>query len=80
MVGVGLIARSMATDNIFDAMTGATVIANGFGSFIEHTETLRGIPNPSNPVREGYEDIAEFLGFDKRIGLLSYQLIDLTTS
>ncbi|PIJ45279.1 hypothetical protein BOM24_03690 [Tatumella sp. OPLPL6] len=31
-------------------------------------------------MRECYEDIAEFLGFDKRIGLLSYQLIDLTTS
>lgn len=80
VAGVGLIAGSVATGNIFGAMAGATVIANGFGSFIEHTETLRGIPNPSNPVREGYEDIAEFLGFDKRIGLLSYQLIDLTTS
>jgi len=53
---------------------------NGVGSGIEGISKLREVQNPANPVRDAYEDVAEFLGFDQRLGLLAYQVVDLTTS
>jgi hypothetical protein len=31
-------------------------------------------------MRDGFEGSAEFLGFDRKVGLLAYQLVDLSTS
>ncbi|PKH21425.1 hypothetical protein CIG19_16630 [Enterobacterales bacterium CwR94] len=56
------------------------MMINGVGSAIEGLDKITGATHPLNPVSEGYEYIAEFLGFDKQLGLLAYQVVDLTTS
>ncbi|AIR85246.1 DUF4225 domain-containing protein [Pantoea rwandensis] len=80
VAGVGIVAGSLATGNVVGMLAGSALVANGAGSTIESIDKLRGIPNPSNPVKEAYEDTAEFFGFDSRLGLLAYQVVDLTTS
>jgi len=80
VAGVGLLAGSVATGNVIGVVAGSSLILNGVGSAIEGIDKLRNVPNPSNPVRDAYEDVADFLGFDQRLGLLTYQVVDLTTS
>lgn len=80
VAGAGVLVGSAATGNVIGVIAGSTLIMNGIGSGIESIGKLRGIPSPSNPVRNAYEDIADFLGFDQRLGLLAYQVVDLTTS
>nr|WP_257788823.1 DUF4225 domain-containing protein [Pantoea alhagi] len=80
VAGAGLLAGSVATGNVIGIVAGSSLIVNGAGSAIEGIDKLRGVPDPSNPVREAYEDTAEFFGFDQRLGLLAYQVVDLTTS
>ncbi|AUX71777.1 DUF4225 domain-containing protein [Erwinia pyrifoliae] len=80
VAGVGVFAGSLATGNVLGMLAGSALVANGAGSAVESIDKLRGIPNPSNPVKEAYEDTAEFFGFDPRLGLLAYQVVDLTTS
>lgn len=80
VAGVGVLIGSVATGNIIGALAGSTLIMNGAGSGIEGISKLRGVSTPSNPVRDAWEDVAEFLGFDQRLGLLAYQVVDLTTS
>lgn len=80
VAGAGVLVGSAATGNVLGVIAGSTLIMNGVGSGIEGIGKLRGVPNPSNPVRDAYEDIAEFFGFDQRLGLLAYQVVDLTTS
>lgn len=80
VAGVGLFAGSFFSGNVIGVMAGSALIANGAGSMAESIDKLRGVPNSSNPVVEAYEDVAEFFGFDQRLGLLAYQVVDLTTS
>lgn len=80
VAGVGLIVGSVTTGNVIGVVAGSALVMNGVGSGIESIGKLSGVPHPSNPVRDKYEDAADFLGFDKRLGLLTYQVVDLTTS
>lgn len=78
--GVGLVMGSISTGNVFGIIAGATLVMNGVGSGIESINHLTGVVHPSNPIKNKYEEAAHFLGFDKRLGLLAYQVVDLTTS
>lgn len=80
VAGVGLIVGSVTTGNILGVVAGSTLVMNGVGSGIESIGRLSGVAHPSNPIRDKYEDVADFFGFDKRLGLLAYQVVDLTTS
>lgn len=80
VAGVGVFAGSLVSGNVIGIIAGSALITNGAGAMAESIDKLRGVPNPSNPVKEAYEDSAEFLGFDRRLGLLTYQVVDLTTS
>lgn len=80
IAGAGLLVGSAATGNVIGVVAGSALMINGVGSGIEGISKLREVQNPANPVRDAYEDVAEFLGFDQRLGLLAYQVVDLTTS
>lgn len=80
VAGAGVLMGSVATGNVLGIVAGSTLIINGAGSGIESIGKLRGSHNPSNPVKDVYGETADFLGFDKRLGLLAYQVVDLTTS
>lgn len=80
IAGAGLLVGSAATGNVIGVVAGSALMMNGVGSGIEGISKLREVQNPANPVRDAYEDVAEFLGFDQRLGLLAYQVVDLTTS
>lgn len=80
VAGFGLIASSIPAGNIIGVVAGATLVVNGFSSGLENVQKLAGMDDPKNYVKNAYEDTAQFLGFDQRVGLLAYQLVDLTTS
>lgn len=80
VAGAGLLAGAVATGNVVGIVAGSTLILHGAGSAIEGIDKLRGVPTATNPVRDIYEDSAAFLGFDRKLGLLAYQVVDLTTS
>lgn len=80
VAGATLIAGSIATGNVIGVVAGGSLVFNGFGSFTENIQKMAGSTNPSNFARDAYEDVAEFMGFDKRLGLLAYQTVDFTTS
>ncbi|MEN4978002.1 DUF4225 domain-containing protein [Erwinia billingiae] len=80
VAGATLIAGSMATGNVIGVVAGSSLVLSGAGSTIESAEKLLGRANPTNFMRNAYEDAAEFMGFDKRLGFLAYQAVDFTTS
>lgn len=80
VAGVGLFSGSLVSGNIIGAIAGSALIAHGAGAVAESIDKFRGVANPSNPVKALYEDSAQFLGFDRRLGLLTYQVVDVTTS
>lgn len=57
-----------------------TFLNNGVYSAAEGIQKLAGKEHPVNIMRDGFEGSAEFLGFDRKVGLLAYQLMDLSTS
>lgn len=71
--GMGLILGSVGTGNIIGIVAGATLIFHGAGSIREHL-------GKENFAISTYENAASFLGFDKKVGLLAYQSVDLATS
>lgn len=75
-VGIGL---ALGGGSI-GVIAGAHLILTGTATIVESLEKISKKPNPSNFMKDIYMDSAEFLGFDKKIGLLAYQSVDLATS
>lgn len=80
VAGAGILAGSIATGNIIGMIAGTSLMFNGVGSAIENIQKLGNAQHPVNFVQRAYEDTASFLGFDRKIGFLAYQAVDLTTS
>lgn len=80
VAGIGVLATSIPTGNVIGIVAGATLILNGTSSALEGVQKIAGVEKPINFMRDAYENSAEFLGFDPRLGLLAYQFVDLTTS
>ncbi|ELQ7070393.1 DUF4225 domain-containing protein [Salmonella enterica] len=80
IAGIGVIATSVPTGNVIGVVAGASLILNGISSATESIQKLYGVQRPVNFMKDAYKNTAEFLGFDKKVGLLAYQLVDLTTS
>lgn len=80
VTGYGLIISSIPSVNPIGIVAGATLVMNGFASGLENIQKIAGFENPRNFVIDAYEGSAQFLGFDQRVGLLAYQVVDLSTS
>lgn len=78
--GGTLAVASLVTGNVIGVIAGVTLVANGLSNTIENLEKLAGFDHPKNYTRDLFEDSAQFLGFDKRVGLLAYQAVDFSTS
>lgn len=78
--GIGVIASSVPVGNMLGIIAGATLVLNGVSSAAESVQKLAGKVSPINFMRDGFEGSAEFLGFDRKVGLLAYQMVDLSTS
>lgn len=78
--GAGLVLSSLPSGNIIGIIAGVNIFANGTASLIENYQKLTGKEKPYNFMRNGYEDVAQFLGFDRRVGTLAYQVTDLSTA
>ncbi|ELY4522812.1 DUF4225 domain-containing protein [Cronobacter turicensis] len=61
-------------------IAGAHLVLSGTAAIVESVQKLNNNPKPVNFMKDIYMDSAQFLGFDKTIGLLAYQTVDLTTS
>ncbi|EOL9077460.1 DUF4225 domain-containing protein [Cronobacter malonaticus] len=61
-------------------VAGAHLVLSGTASIVESIQKLNNNPKPVNFMKDIYMDSAQFLSFDKRMGLLAYQMVDLTTA
>lgn len=75
--GVGIIAGATTYIGRF---IGAHIAFAGASSSIESFFHLIGQDNEIGFMKSGYMHTAEFLGFDKKSGLLAYHSVDLATS
>lgn len=81
VVGGGTIfISSLMSGNIIGVIAGGNIVLNGVSSFYENYQKITGVEKPINFMRDGYEDVAQFLGFDSKVGSLAYQISDLSTA
>ncbi|MGE9549904.1 DUF4225 domain-containing protein [Erwinia amylovora] len=80
LAGAGVMAASLATGNIVGTVVGVHLILNGTSTAVENISKLEGNKNAVGFMKNVYMDSAEFLGFDRKLGMLAYQSIDLGTS
>lgn len=80
VAGLGIIAGSIATGNVVGTIIGAHLILNGASSSIAGIERLKGNENAIDFMQDAYMGTAEFLGFERKTGMLAYYAADLTTS
>lgn len=80
VAGLGIIAGSIATGNVVGTIIGAHLILNGASSSIAGVERLKGNENAIDFMQDAYMGTAEFLGFERKTGMLAYYAADLTTS
>lgn len=76
----GVMAASLATGNIVGTVVGVHLILNGTSTAVENISKLEGNKNAVGFMKNVYMDSAEFLGFDRKLGMLAYQSVDLGTS
>ncbi|MFT8209628.1 MAG: DUF4225 domain-containing protein [Symbiopectobacterium sp.] len=75
--GIGIFA---AATTYVGRLIGAHILLNGASSAKESFDHLLGNDNAVGFMKSGYIKTAEFLGFDKKSGLLAYHSVDLVTS
>ncbi|PWC14964.1 hypothetical protein B4923_02685 [Brenneria roseae subsp. americana] len=75
--GFGVIA---STATYIGKFIGANIVLNGVSSSMESFLHLIGRDNSVGFMKSGYMHTAEFLGFDKKSGLLAYHSVDLVSS
>lgn len=78
--GATMAVSSAGTGNVLGVIAGATLIFHGASNIVENVDKLRGVANPRNPAQDAYMGAAEFLGFERKTGMLAYQGVNLVTS
>lgn len=78
--GFTMAVGSAATGNVLGVIAGATLIFHGTSNLLENIDKLTGVPNPRNIAQDAYMGAAEFLGFERKTGMLVYQGMNLATS
>ncbi|WLI78488.1 DUF4225 domain-containing protein [Kosakonia sp. H02] len=71
---------SATTGNVLGVIAGATLIFHGTSNLLENVDKLSGAANPINIAQDAYMGAAEFLGFERKTGMLAYQGMNLVTS
>ena len=80
VAGLGIAASSFMTGNIIGTVVGVNLVLNGASSAYEGLQKLQGKSDNEGFMKVAYMDVAEFLGFDRKLGMLAYQAVDLSTS
>ena len=80
VAGLGLAASSFMTGNIIGTVVGVNLVLNGASSAFEGLQKFQGKSDAEGFMKVAYMDAAEFLGFDRKLGMLAYQTADLSTS
>ncbi len=80
VAGGGILLSSLGSGNIVGTIVGAHLILSGVSSISEGVQRLRGNNNATGPMQNVYMGAAEFLGFERKTGMLAYYAADLTTS
>lgn len=70
--GITLTAGSLASGNIIGVMAGVTIVLHGANSL--QTDSSAGL------IQNGYIATAEFLGFEKKVGVLAYNFMSIGLS
>lgn len=79
--GFTVAAGSISTGNIIGVIGGAAIIAHGFNAVQESVENLlNGTDSATGFAQSGYIATAEFLGFEKKAGVLAYNLMSIGLS
>ncbi|WP_158783022.1 DUF4225 domain-containing protein [Pantoea sp. BAV 3049] len=80
VAGAGVMAASLATGNVIGTVVGVHLILNGTSTLVEKISKLEGNKDAVGFMKNAYMDSAEFFGFDRKLGMLAYQGVDLGTS
>lgn len=78
--GAMMAVGSASTGNILGVIAGATLIFHGTSNLMENIDKLTGVPNPGNIAQNAYMGAAEFLGFERKTGMLAWQGMNMVTS
>lgn len=78
--GATIALGSIASGNVIGVVAGVVMVAHGVGNLFENIDKLSGVEHPENIVSNAYMDTAQFLGFDRKYGMLAYQIVDFATS
>lgn len=78
--GATMAVGSATTGNVLGVIAGATLVFHGTSNLLENVDKLRGVANPINIAQNAYMGAAEFLGFERKTGMLAYQGMNLVTS
>lgn len=78
--GATIALGSVASGNIVGVVSGVIIVAHGIGNLFENIDKLSGVDNPENIVSGAYINTAQFLGFDRKYGMLAYQMVDFSTA
>jgi Protein of unknown function (DUF4225) len=79
--GFTLTTGSLATGNIIGVIAGATIFLHGINSLQEIITNLKnGTDSSTGFMLNGYIATAEYLGFDKKAGIMAYNFMSLGLS
>lgn len=78
--GASMAMGSATTGNVLGIIAGATLIFHGTSNLLENIDKLSGVVNPGNIAQDVYMGTAEFLGFERKTGMLVYQGMNMLTS
>lgn len=78
--GISMAIGSAGTGNIIGIVAGATLIFHGLSNSLQNIDKLTGVKDPENIAQNAYMGTAEFLGFERKTGMIAYQGMNLITS
>ncbi|MGT3289773.1 DUF4225 domain-containing protein [Yersinia enterocolitica] len=81
VAGFTLVAGTVMSGNVIGVISGATIILHGFNGFQEGIKNLiSGSDSSTGFMLNGYIATAEFLGFEKKVGVLAYNFMSIGLS
>lgn len=78
--GLSLAITSAGTMNVVGILAGCTLVFHGASAVLAGIDKVSGVKYPQNIAQNTYESAAVFLGFDRKIGSLAYQGVDMAAS
>lgn len=78
--GITMAIGSVGSMNVLGMLAGATLVFHGTSNLLENIDKLVGAEHPRNIAQDAYMGVAQFLGFERKTGMLAYQSMNLATS